>query len=430
MSLEATPHILNLKRKRTQSPHSQNFGSSAGSSEKPSSRKSRRTLSSPRTPESPNPTLPLTRANLALLESPSAGRMPAKSLSSSVSAEHPDIAGERRRLLERHGLYWNDQHLYQSHTNVVEKVEGILLSQRHSTMKDASAQKIKDTIDKFYTLGEATAFHKVWNLVFKDHRDKKRENDLWLPEEWETDGLIVIEDTLFLEKTFTKLDLSSAEFKHLANLIPRLKDPKPDLCFGIDKCHLSYEELEIIGLIQDCCSVQSGSYFAFMAVEYKGKGDMAECEDQAARSGSTLVQASRKFHEKAGQLDPTQLGADSDNVIFSICMAPHEAIIYAHWALVKGPTEIDFHMTRVREFHMLKKNDLVDFRRDLDRIVDWGLLERKNDMRAMLPDVKPHLLQEIEKEKAEKAAAKSTTSGASSSKASSGKGSRGGRASS
>ncbi|KAL8715479.1 MAG: hypothetical protein Q9220_000813 [cf. Caloplaca sp. 1 TL-2023] len=396
MSLKATAHTFNLKRKRSQSPISQNSRSSAESCEKPSPEKSQPRVASPRTPERQQSPLPLTKANLALLEDPTAAkRMSTTSVSTSKAEEN--FPNTRRLILAAHGLFIHKDDVYSEHPRIQQKIDTIFGPARGRDMNSESAKKAVKAVNKYATMTESLFIHEVWPLIFRDHREvlEGRAN---IPDTYKASGLSENPDGVFHPATVTALTHNTEEQAAALAQVPRVSKPKPDFCFGIDQDQFTQEEMMLIHTIWNLASPQIGTLFAFAVVEFKGQRPMCEAEDQAARSGSTLVNMSRQLQHLAGERDLQKPGADADNIIFSICMTPQITYCYVHWALVKGPGRLEYHMTRIASYDMVDEAKLIRLRRDIYDIFEWGINMRKDWICGLL---RKQMLKLLEKQKPE-----------------------------
>ncbi|KAI4205978.1 MAG: hypothetical protein LQ346_001357 [Caloplaca aetnensis] len=300
---------------------------------------------------------------------------------------NPDIPAIRRQVLKQHGLYINELDVYEAHPEIQSAVDAIIYRERNSAMKPSSAKKIQTFVRTNETQPEEAIFQDLWRLVFKESREVET-SDGWVPQEWKQDGFRQNPNLPFHAVTVSPLELTSDSAKPYAHLFERLKNPKPDLCFGIHESDFTHEEARMMSSATKFTELQTGLFFAFCVDEFKGPGgNIVEAEDQAARSGSTAVEAARNTQEMAGELDLEKPGADAENIIFSICMDPANARVFVHWALVLESGEVEYHMTNLEVYGLLIKGGPEGLRRTIDSIVDWGLLERKAKFKNMLPKI-------------------------------------------
>ncbi|KAL8728410.1 MAG: hypothetical protein Q9181_005362 [Wetmoreana brouardii] len=378
-----------MKRKRSQSLGSDTSHQTAPVAESLSSQKFELRDRSPHTPDLPKSSLPLTEANLTLLENPATfGTMPV-SLEGPAKTTAENIESERRTI-EKHGILLNRFNIYSKYPQVKEAVNRILEVTSPSVMRAESAAKIISTFDEHAVSGEDTLFDDVWRLIFKSERQVKKGEDDWIDQEWKDDGLWTNRSALFKISTVSALPQDTEEEQKRYKSIPHQKDSKPDYCFGLAAKAFTAPEKRNIDSVERYALIQNQLYCAFCVVEFKGpETGIADAENQAARSGSTIVAASRQLQQSASHRDLKEKGADTDNIAFSICMTPETARIFVHWALVDPDGTLWYHMTRLDTYDIMKADRLKALRNDIYRIMDWGLLGRKQKIKKMLPYVTP-----------------------------------------
>ncbi|KAI4196105.1 MAG: hypothetical protein LQ350_006768 [Teloschistes chrysophthalmus] len=351
--------------------------------------------------------------------------MPA-SKSASAGKPDADIAWFRKDILERHGIFSNKEDatqkghdkdaIYDKYPSMKVAVDRALKN-GDPTMRDFSARKIVRTVDRMDRMSEDRFFSEVWGLIFK-RTHEVREGEVYISKEWADDGLSANPNQLFLKSTVSDLKLSKEEEKIVEEHVPRLKTPKPDICFGIDKAMFTNEELLWTTTVKEYVNIQAGLYLAFAVAEFKGPGGtIQEAEDQASRSGSTLVDAARQIQSLAGERTLDHDGADDENIMFSICMTTSQARLYVHWKLNSGDDNAGYHMSRIRSFDLSSEEQLKNLRHDIEAIVDWGLITHKERMKTLLEKVHGKQVAEMKEKDREKkngkggASTRSTTSG-------------------
>lgn len=382
-----------------------------GSAEDLSSHHLELEISSPHTLQTSGSLLPLTEANLATLgDSPHPEAMPSTLHGSQSDTAASNTLAAVRDRLEQHGILINKFDVYKQHPVVQQAVDNILKVESPSVMRQQSASKVIEKIDEHAVSQENTLFTELWPLIFKTRR-QVLEGESWIDHEWKEDGLWANRDVPFKRQTVSALPRETDAEKAYYNSRTPLSDAKPDWCFGLAKEAFTSAEMKQVYLVDRPATVQDQLYFGFGVVEDKGPArGIAESINQAAHSGSTLVEASRLVQQAAGRRDPRQVGADSENIVFSVCMEPTSSQLFVHWALRDTDQSLYYHMTRLDSYDNLKMDRLIVLRHNIYRIMDWGLLGRKQWIKGMLPYIKP---QPIEKKEPASKKAK-TNSGAAS----------------
>ncbi|KAL8776138.1 MAG: hypothetical protein Q9213_008378 [Squamulea squamosa] len=121
------------------------------------------------------------------------------------------------------------------------------------------------------------------------------------------------------------------------------------------------------GLYHSATEVSEGCGHAFFTIEAKTHGEHAEGLNEMCTAGTALVQAHRKLRELAGVLRPEH----------------HKEKIYVHWARVEGKA-VTYRMHLVDSFGIGVEKHLKNCRKAVNNILDWGLLERQNNIKTLL----------------------------------------------
>ena len=101
-----------------------------------------------------------------------------------------------------------------------------------------------------------------------------------------------------------------------------------------------------------------------------------QCVHEEGIADAEIRIARKKLNE---ELQPSNyvrpVGADEDTFVFSCPWLSDQAKIYVHWLeKLEDGTEI-FQMTRIKGYQTEDEEDLVEMRKDLHNILDWGLFE-------------------------------------------------------
>lgn len=343
--------------------------------------------------------LPLTSENLQLLVGPpirnrgSESTMPLDAKSAaSVGSGTSCTPYEVRTFLEVHGMYLKTQEFYQKHPALVEVVNKILNRESKTDMRPESAEKIIKDVEKLALRKEPKFFEKFWHRLFKDShpvKDKTKDGK-WITVEWDVQGLDNNPNQQFRVTGVTALDPKNDLHKKILEEVPKVQHPKPDQAFGVDTAMFSDDENRINGLYLNLTGISEGMYHTFSIKEFKGYGgSMVEAENQALRAGSTIVEVNIVLWEKPKMRQLSKTGADTSTIAFSFCMTTESTQLFVHWALVEtGMTK--YIMTPLRHYTLRRDDDLRELRRDIERILDWGTIDRlegDNGVRAVLRQI-------------------------------------------
>ena len=335
------------------------------------------------------------------------------------------------RLLDSHGMKQNSDAI-DKYPKFEAKVRGILGAQRDSAMKASSAKLIAKTRDAYARQNEATFAANIIPPIIKTSRtinmtafshispEPKRatlqtQNDSVnkspipdrtlagptgafdqckgickeLHRTFFDDGILMC-----LNRDFTRTLLpyrrDQNTEKALAQALektPGMTNPRPDYAYGFtpEKLHFPFSTAafsEISALLD----VVNGMLFTFFIIEVKGSaGNIAEAENQACRSGATLINAHRQLVARTRLLrEKEPPGPDEDTFVFSCSLGPLTMDIWLHWAEV-GEHETLFHMNRLGAHHLADPDQLSLLRQKLHNIFDWASLSRLPALELIMP---------------------------------------------
>ena len=292
----------------------------------PSSREQPPTKKSPFPSPQDNPSLPLTQANLFLLEG-------SQSSSSVVSAEVSEAGSQSQRgtdrrsqqsqstnemtvmqmrhLLERNRHFIN--HRFTDNTEGAEKCKAfkeagykIINAKRASDWSPGKALEVQETIHSYQNEPEATFLFFAWHALLNKSRhiyqrpyEEERSTDMehWMEQAWTKDHLRYKLNIDFVRDSVPPLTSTNDYENKLLSNTPRVANPKPDIAFAVYKDGFTPEEREFFD--QNGCSLTgNGSYHEFASLDVKSiNASIEEAENQCARSGSAMVFRRRKLND-------------------------------------------------------------------------------------------------------------------------------------
>ena len=190
-------------------------------------------------------------------------------------------------------------------------------------------------------------------------------------------------------------------------------NPKLDLTFGFEDPTnpprtappLSSADIALIKMAESL-------RHPFFVVENKSAQDPIEdAENQAIRSDAALVEARRQLENSVrpvGEMD--EEGIDMNFFAVSCCWVPQHANVFVHWHELRKDKSLNnpfddptneragddgaifqphtyssiWHMNLIQRYTFSREEDMKEFRRDIDNILDWGVsLERKEALRVL-----------------------------------------------
>ena len=256
-------------------------------------------------------------------------------------------------------------------------------------MRDESAKAIMKTLSRVSTQNEKTLFGQVRPMVIKTTRTvetKKRGLDGILQnmiKSFKDDGLEVLEDRQFVSALVPGKNYASKE------KVVGLTEPKPDVTFGVQEDKRPLPGLQPTRKLKALKCVAPGLEWPFFVIEHKSYETIAAAENQGIRDGAVMVNAQLQMKE---MLDPPSnnvrpIGAVDNVFAFSAAWVPDMAKIFVHWVETLQTGHTIFHMNLIRAYVIEREEELADFRRDADNIIDWGLLTYKPAMEAIFNQI-------------------------------------------
>lgn len=249
-----------------------------------------------------------------------------------------------------------------------------------------SGQKITDRSKDYADANEDTWVRMFFNALKKETRDKEVAGK-WETVEWDKDGLREAWNQLFQKNSIPKIDTTDAATKAVLNKYQRIKNPKPDIVYGLKAEEFTDALMTINRLYYEQAGVCPSLWHPFCLVEAKMKGTIEEAVNQCVRGGAALVNAARQLQFLSGDLKLTTRGLDLLTPVFSLAAVPTSIRLQVHWAEVDTKGQTWFHMHHVYTYALENRGEGTRLRHDLNNILDWGTLSRKNGIVKMLTKI-------------------------------------------
>lgn len=353
-----------------------------------------------------------------------------------ADTKEPTTVTAVRRALRDHRYYFEDPEAEQRGATLIAAARKIMHGERGSLMSDGRAYQIKSVINDYGTANELTFLIKFWAAIidlerqvpapdiFQTNSEKpmtdspKEAARKWISRAWSKDHLRESYSTNFRPNS-TPL-ISPTDDKVLDDLlksVPRVKNPVPDLAYGIKEDAFPPRDKKILDALG--CEVSSELYHVFFLVEAKSMNNpLGEAENQCCRGGAAMTYNKRIFDaavtataELPQQLTPassdtassttslnTYPKADMDSFTFSLAIDPDHANLFVHWAEETAPQTTIWHMNRLEPYDFRLPNDYRRLHHDVDNILDWGVGERLQRIKRQLGQIGAHLETENNKE--------------------------------
>ena len=301
-------------------------------------------------------------------------------------------------LQDIHSALWTnrlrieDKVAKQSWPQVVFLAKQLRTRQRNSEMDERSQELALQDRDYYAFTNERTFVAEMWRHMHGDHRNKRTSEEAdsviadaqWTTEAWQVDHLGARWDIDFRYESIPRLENVTPALAKFLESNPRIKNPKPDLAYGIRYGAFTTLQQDIIHTYPRYTEVSPGLCFPFFAAEFKGsQGSMEEADLQACRSGAAMVNGIRELYKEAGR-EKKDAGADEDSFAFTLALIPQFANLYVHWAEVAPGSQTIYHMHQINTYSLKIATHYQDIRHDLNNILDWGLDKRLNQLKDIV----------------------------------------------
>ena len=306
-----------------------------------------------------------------------------------TSSKKPSKNGDDlREVLFNHHMVIRDQEAAERASALIETARNMVKGDRNSAIGPTSLKKFLKARNHLVTANENTFVHKLLTRIMRDERQIKLSADgdssmeiRWEFREWEDDYLDINLDVEFRRESITAMNLADDP------ALERVKNPKPDIAFGFMRNALTPDQRQTNNIYNMYTEVSPRICGTFLIFECKGGvgGTLQEAVTQGCRAGAAMVSVIRKLHA----LVDTEIrhGVDDTSFAFSICLTPDQAQLSLHWAEAVQGT-VTFYMQKIEKYDLDEKDDVKELRRDLDNILDWGILERKQAICKILDAIK------------------------------------------
>ena len=150
---------------------------------------------------------------------------------------------------------------------------------------------------------------------------------------------------------------------------------------GYDTECFTEEDIITMNSYSNFTELQPDLYHAFFAVEAKSDdGALWEAENQCCRAGAAMVHARQQWNAVAKSGEPSS-EADTRSVAFTLALHPAMAIMFVHWVEVGKAGAADrYHMNHVESYPFQKTESFYQLRHDVHNVLDWGVLQRRNEV--------------------------------------------------
>ena len=241
----------------------------------------------------------------------------------------------------------------------------------------------------------------------------------WIETAWKKDHLRCNWNADFTRGSVPPLVNLDPSLRLHTEKVPRVKNPKPDLTYGLLQAAFAKVEQDINNKHGAGLSVDIVHPFFVVEAKIGGK-PIDEAELQCARGGAAMVRLKRNFDKhadgtyvdeeaKQGQnkdgnhvaerISPNKeeipidhYRTDTKSFAFSLALVPRSATMFVHWAEEAFSKEgtlltINWHATHVAEYQLRNGAPWIELHRDIDNVLDWGTLTRKQELRDLCSQI-------------------------------------------
>ena len=196
-----------------------------------------------------------------------------------------------------------------------------------------------------------------------------------------------------------------AQLRKMLAKEPGMTAPKPDYTYGIRENQYPDIHSQIFSThTRALMGVAPEMVHPYFIIEGKTtKGDLADAENQAIRGGATLVRARRLLNAKAGAGDVA--GPDPNSFVYSMTMDTNIARIWLNWCEIlpkqkreeygnddghprdEGELYEIYQMNSLYTALLDDEEMLKELRRKLNNIIDWGCIQRMNEIKEVMGNI-------------------------------------------
>lgn len=290
-------------------------------------------------------------------------------------------------------MHFRNDAAFEHEIALKELLDAITSKERNSAVKPESLQKIRGFRDRNNTANERTYFGGLLGKVIKEERmvdTRKRDAEgevIHVAREFSADGLKHDEDVLFLKGCLPGIDVD--ENKALG-----LTTPKPDRVYGLQAARHPTTNLRLSAEVQSLIGYAGEAKHPFFVIEGKScRASIEVAEVQAIRTGAALVNTRRRLNYLAKKASgnselESRTSTPEESFAFSCTWTPKIAELWVHWhQRLDDGTDL-FHMNSLQLYVMSRDAEVIQFRRDVHNILDWGVsLQRKKNIEDLLKQV-------------------------------------------
>lgn len=167
----------------------------------------------------------------------------------------------------------------------------------------------------------------------------------------------------------------------------RVSNPVPNMLFGYSRTAAFTEpqRAQLSGMGKALLANKEDLLCPFLAIELKGDGpggtgNMWVATNQCLGASATCVNIAESLNRQLRGFGSDFVVEPVNSAAFSVAMNGAEARLYVTWK----HNELDYYMSSVDNFLLYRPKDLIEFRKYVRNILDWGAGKRLTDVRNAL----------------------------------------------
>ena len=354
-------------------------------------------------------------------------RPPTPSVGSSYASRQTLNEDNVRKACAKQGMYFEVEASYDKYPEFREKIESMVFGDRESAMRTQSLQNIKKWRKENATNDEESYFAGLIPKTIHTERSFGQEVEREALSFSKDDGLDMRQDCLFVHGILP-LRTGAPEAQSQG-----VTTPQPDLVFGLKVPQHPKLNAPILKTETEAqIGVARGIKHPFFSINNKGSQHSIEAaENQAMRSGATMVNARRLLNRKAAKgkagpirekqatdtsfpiantntaddaamsdpfiahatattdtATPTEQatevpeeppGVDTNSFAFTCSLVPQMANLHVHWCELYPDGSKVYHMNLLRGYLMSDDVHVSAFRKDVHNILDYGVSTKRKE---------------------------------------------------
>lgn len=359
-----------------------------------------------------------------------------------------ESVGHVRSVLARNNIYIQKPDAAERGAQLIKKARNIVQAPRKSILEIKTAEELQRLALLHETDNELTFLVNVWGVLLNKERwAKKTDHDSitdeeaiqWIEKAWAKDHLKCNWGADFISGSIPPVEFGEDIPEALIKTIPRVKNPKPDLTYGL--CEEAFTKAQRLVNSTHGARLSINLDHPGLCVEVKSAGaPISEATNQCARAGAATIYLKRRFiklargatdevdavdqdpeatdraqqntegsghvseHGTGKATQPTGTSSAQDPLFkmdencftFSLAVDPHLAFLYVNWAEEEFSSgnkkaTVCYQMNLLDSYCLERPEEWVKLHHDIDNVLDWIVGKHKRDQSALCNQIAAHI---------------------------------------